>query len=304
MINQNQTVTVAFGVDAAYAPHLAVTIASLVANAPGGKFNFYVATHGLPDEDRRKIASCASGQNLVWLDVGSPDNFADTVIEHTSRATYYRLVLPDLLPEGIGRVVYLDSDLAVLGDVRDLASVDLGGKLLGAVFDPAVDVEDYTSRLNLKGERLSYFNAGVLVLEMDKIREQGLFKEAMRASIDRIADMRYGDQCALNLVFWNNWARLDPTWNTQRRMVAKDGRPVFATPDEMRIAYRPKIVHFTEEIKPWSKGGYHPYIWTYFKYLRRTPYWRTVNASAGTTPLRQAARRVRTFLKMARLKAS
>jgi len=292
-------VVIAFGVDAAYLPHLATAIASVVANAPGARLRFLIIHDGVPVADQRKVESCAPGQVFEWPLMTDARALALDRYSHISRAGYYRLAIPYFAPASAERVVYLDSDLVVLADIRELAAVDLGDSMIGAVFDPAVDGDAFASRMNLPPERLTYFNSGVLVLDVAKLRQTGAFDDALEFSTKNKLD--FGDQCALNYVLWNRWKRLDPVWNVQRRMVAKEGRHNFSTAADAQSHRRPKIIHFTEEIKPWSEGGYHPYIWTYYKYLRRTPYWHEVNARAKNTLMVSARRWLRTTLALARL---
>jgi lipopolysaccharide biosynthesis glycosyltransferase len=103
-------------------------------------------------------------------------------------------------------------------------------------------------------------------------------------------------------MMWDRWTAIDPTWNVQRRMVVSEGTPCYLTPEEMKTGQRPKIIHFTETNKPWAVDAYHPYVWMYYKYLRSTPYWRSVNAKAKTTPLRHLRRYMKTTFNLARLK--
>jgi lipopolysaccharide biosynthesis glycosyltransferase len=301
MAHSKDEVIVAFGVDVGYAPHLAATLASIVANAPGGKFRFMVIHAGIPKDEQLKIETAAPNQTFEWPQITDVAMLSLKGYAHISSATFYRLAIPSLAPPDATRVVYLDSDLIVLGDLRELAAVDLGDKAIGAVFDPAVDDADFAKRWNLPVRHLGYFNGGMLVIDVAKARKS--FEAAADIVKNRFAELQWGDQDALNAVLWDNWASLDPVWNTQRRMLVKEGRPCYATAEEMQIDRRPRIIHFTEENKPWSRDGYHPFIWTYYRYLRRTPYWMAVNAKAGNSAIRHARRFIKTSLNLARLKA-
>jgi lipopolysaccharide biosynthesis glycosyltransferase len=294
-------IVIAFGVDAAYVPHLATTIASVADNAPGAKLRFMIIHDGVPLAEQRKVESCAPGQAFEWPLINDSRALGFDQQNHISRATYYRFAIPELAPKSADRVIYLDSDLVVLSDIRELAATDLQGNTIGAVFDPAVDAEAFARKMDLTPGRLAYFNAGVLVLDLAKLRQSGTFEVAMDFATREANKLAYGDQCALNYVLWDKWKRLDPVWNVQRRMIAHDGRPNFATAADAQTHRRPKIVHFTEEIKPWSEGGYHPYIWTYYKHLRKTPYWRQVNSQAKNSLMVMARRWLRTSWALSRL---
>src|SRR5690606_27709269 len=86
-----------------------------------------------------------------------------------SSMTYARIRLQESLSDSIERVIFLDSDILVLGDLGELARVDLGGQPLGAVPDAHVDD---ALRTGLRPEHAGvprvqrYFNAGVLVIDL------------------------------------------------------------------------------------------------------------------------------------------
>lgn len=295
-------IVVAFGVDENYAPHLAVAIASVVTNAPGARFRFMIIHDGVPDAHRKQVESVAPGHAFEWHEISDSRLLEMEGFNHITRASYFRFAIPTFAPANAKRVIYLDCDLVVLGDLRELAKVDLRGNMLGAVYDAAVDSEAFGARWGHTPKRLSYFNSGVLLLDIEMIRKAGGFEAAINTLKDDRGKCIFGDQCALNVMMWDRWTPLDPTWNVQRRMVMQEGTPCYLTPEEMKADERPRIIHFTETNKPWAVDAYHPFVWMYYKYLRLTPYWRSVNAKAKTTAARHLRRYVKTMLNLARLK--
>jgi lipopolysaccharide biosynthesis glycosyltransferase len=295
-------IDIAFGIDTAYAPHLAAAIASIVANASGGQFRFMVIHDGVPESDQKKIESCAPGHFFIWPQITDTTVTSLAKRNHISRASYYRFSIPDFAPADATRVIYLDSDLIVLGDLRQLFEAELANTLLGAVFDPAVEAEGFAKRWDLNPVHLAYFNAGVLLLDVAKIRASGAFDKAFDLITGYWDDLEFGDQDVLNLLFWDKWTRLEPVWNVQRRMVMREGTPCYATRKEMQTDRRPKIIHFTETNKPWAVDAFHPFVWTYYRYLRRTPYWKSVNGNARSSPLKHLRRYLKTTFNLALLK--
>lgn len=295
-------IVVAFGVDVNYAPHLAVAIASVVANAPGALFRFMIIHDGVPAAHQSQVEAVASGHAFEWHEIADSRLLEMESFNHITRASYFRFAIPTFTPADAKRVIYLDCDLVVLGDLRDLAKVDLQGNGIGAVYDAAVDSEAFRTRWGSAPKRLSYFNSGVLVLDIEKIRSAGGFEPAIETLKRYREKCIFGDQCALNVMMQDRWTPIPPIWNVQRRMVMKEGTPCYLTSEEMQAGLRPGIIHFTETNKPWASDGYHPYVWTYYKYLRRTPYWRSVNAKAKTTIIQHIRRYVKTAFNLARLK--
>lgn len=192
----------------------------------------------------------------------APDIPPDSVLpigpnDHLTIDTYHRLFLESAFDEGVNRVVYLDADLVVLGDLSVLAAIDLGGKTVGAVMDFAIrrwggprTCEALKSRVR-HADR-SYFNAGVLVIDLDAWRRRRVRDSAVRFLFENQSRIHCWDQDALNHALGGDWCELDPRWN---RMCYWE-RPDFADPpfsDEVMASLStPNIVHFTGRRKPWN----------------------------------------------------
>ncbi|XP_062187703.1 probable galacturonosyltransferase-like 4 [Phragmites australis] len=95
---------------------------------------------------------------------------------------YARIYLADTLPADVGRVIYLDSDVVVVDDVRKLWSVDLGGHVVAAPEYCHANFTKYFSdafwsdaelRATFRGRRPCYFNTGVMVMDVAKWRLGG-----------------------------------------------------------------------------------------------------------------------------------
>lgn len=302
MANVSKEIVVAFGIDANYAPHLAVAIASIVANAPGARFRFMVIHDGVPASDQAQIEAVAQGHVFQWHEISDSRLLEMDNYNHLTRASCFRLAIPTFAPPETSRVIYLDSDLVVLGNLAELASLDLRGNMVGAVWDAGVDSEAFSARWEFAPKRLSYFNSGVLVLDLELIRNGGGFEPAIKILKEHREKCTFGDQCALNVMMRDRWTPIDPKWNVQRRMVLHEGTPCYLTPEEMQTGQRPQIIHFTETNKSWAVDGFHPYVCMYYKYLLRTPYWRLVSAKAKTTVVKNVRRYVKTAVNLARLK--
>jgi lipopolysaccharide biosynthesis glycosyltransferase len=252
---------------------------------------------------RSEFERCGLGHQFLWLKIDEPAVLAMPGKRHISRAGYFRLMIAELAPADINRVIYLDGDLVVTGDIRELYRTDLGQFAIGAISDVGMDDRTFADRFALAPQRLGYFNSGVLVLDLEKLRISNDFRRTLELLETRIDEMEYGDQCALNVIFWQRWMAIDMLWNVQRRMLMpNEGKSCFASREEMKIGYRPKIIHFTEHNKPWSVDAWHPLVWTYYRYLDRTPYALRVRQMAKVKWLREIRRRIKTFINWQRLK--
>ena len=263
-------IDVVLGFDRAYAPHAAAVIASVVRHAPADAFRFILLHGGVEASVRARLEAAAPQARYYWAEIGEQDVPAMADREHFSRAILFRLGLEKHAPADCRRAIYLDSDVIVRRDIRQLWSADLQGQPIGAVLDCFIEGEAFaaTWRLPPPGD---YFNSGVLLIDVDRVRAEGAFSAAIAFTAAHLSTLRFTDQDALNHVFWRRWARLDPIWNAQRHMAIASLRAEIPVNRHLQ-GRQPAIVHYTGAEKPWLKNGYHPYAWAYWENLSRTPF--------------------------------
>lgn len=158
------------------------------------------------------------------------------------KVVYARLMLAELLPGDVGRVIYLDCDTLVRAPIEDLYTIDLGGQPLGAVRDSTAPFISLGRDMARNGEifdgAVPYFNSGVLVLDLAAWRQLDLRADLARLDAQGILPQLYFDQDLLNLIFRGRWQALPWRWNT-------------IDADATHEAMNPFILHFTKVGKPW-----------------------------------------------------
>jgi lipopolysaccharide biosynthesis glycosyltransferase len=210
---------------------------------------------------------------------------------HVSAATLARLYLPKFLEP---KTLYIDGDTLVLHDVGPVFGLDLGGKPIATVLDPGIQKALWYRKRGLRvGSRKSarhlrdldkiadlvdpeaYFNAGVILFDLPRIRETGLDAAMMDVAgavdLRKKHDLRFNDQNWLNVVFRGQSARLGAEWNTFWGNRLTNRAPF---PAEARAAYSasradPALVHFVGKTKPWTVRfpQLHPKRWPWiFRY--------------------------------------
>jgi lipopolysaccharide biosynthesis glycosyltransferase len=276
---QGSEIVIAFGLDAGYAAHAGAAIASIVAAAPQRVYRFVMLHDGVPADLQAQVQMCAPGARFDWLSPPEDLLACNQVYGHVSRATYARFAIPDLLQD-CARVLYLDCDVIVLADLAPLFASDLQGAALGAVIDHWIDPLAFAEAWGLDRASARYFNAGILMLDLDVLRREGGFARALETLNTQGSRLPYMDQDALNQAFWGRWHQLDRVWNVQRAAVMRGFEAAAQARDGLETR-RPKIVHYTGREKPWRRGTYHPYAGAYLQALARTPFWDKVLAAGG-----------------------
>ena len=261
-----QMIVVAVAADQSYAVGAAVTIASLADHVPKDLgVELWLLHIGLDKAQLGLIASVAArgGVHLHAVELLPGQLSLPNQSDYISGTTFARLYLGEILPPDRSRVLYLDCDLLVTGDLQDLWSTDLRGRILAAVSEPTQPVLANPRTYQRLHDRhldpsMPYFNAGVLMIDLDAWRRAHIGDRALSYLAQHRPPLM--DQDALNAVVSGRWLELDPMWNVitywfrsrtrQRRYEA--------------ILRRARIIHYVGHRKPWLRDD----VWEARRWLR------------------------------------
>lgn len=246
---------------------LATTIRSVVeANRRGWPVEIYVLSHGFSESTKRRVIdSQPEGSCLIrWVPVDLTPFAGLSTLGHISSATYARLLIPSVLPDGIPRVLYLDADILVLDDLGPIWESNLDGAALGAVLDESLDTHVKMGKTSLPGlpSVRDYFNAAVLLIDLARWRAERITEKALEY-LRQYPDSPYSDQDALNVACDGMWKTLDRRWNYYQVDLEK---PL----SELSAAQRPGIVHFHGSLKPWIARSLNSNAAFYDRFRSRT----------------------------------
>jgi lipopolysaccharide biosynthesis glycosyltransferase len=294
-------IVVCMGFDRNYAKHAGVTIASVVTETRSSPVEFVIVHEGVTPELQRRVEACGRGAKFTWFEISDSRLLSLSGAGHISRATFFRFALTEVLPQSCARAIYLDCDLVTLRDLGALWRYDLKGAPVAAVADPAVDPDAFAALWGLPRNDCGYFNAGVLVLDIERIRTEGIFDRAVSLFETDWDKIKWVDQCALNVVLWGRWVRLDVVWNMQTLMYRPFEAPKLFV--ELETHRRPAIMHYSGHRKPWQRQNYHPHSGLYYNYLWRTPFEHEVLSGGGVSRERAAFWRLRSAWRLLRASA-
>lgn len=157
------------------------------------------------------------------------------------------------------RVLYLDSDIIVRGDLRPLWEKDLSQYVVAVVPDalpqafPSIDAE-LRRKLSL-GSDTSYFNAGVMLINLIGWRNENVGPELRAFCKSNPDKLTFWDQCALNTILKGKALTVSYIWNLQSAHLRI--AEIAGHKSTYKIA-EPRIVHFTGPYKPWQCRCTHP----------------------------------------------
>ncbi|MDF1778536.1 MAG: glycosyltransferase family 8 protein [Rhizobiaceae bacterium] len=233
---------------------------SLRLNHPDQRIVVYILWCDLSKENLKSLEDFGSGLGMeieaIKLDL-LPINrlFSRLSSNRLTASCLLRCFAGQALPESVERVLYLDTDIVLAGSIEALYTTRLGHNIAGAVLNPGMKhLEKYGVCES------SYFNSGVLLIDMKKWREQHLDSKLQSFIAEHSNDCRFWDQCALNVVLLGNTLSLDNRWNVMS-CLKEDGEFTNVS-----------IIHFAGDVKPWENPESHPFGIHYCNYSRGTPW--------------------------------
>lgn len=290
-----------------YVPYGGVVIRSIVDNCdPGRYYDLLILERDITDENKEKIASLVSDRSnfqirFVNVKKGISSMKFNTQ-GHFSMASYIRLFLLSDFFKNYDKMAFLDSDIICQHDVADLFDTDIGDDLVAAVddvlmkwemslasigingFAPIMPRDEYLSDYLGLGSDMCYYNAGVMVLNLNGFRninayEKAIFKANSKGYI-------YQEQDIFNELSAGRIHRLDYKWNLIG--VHKKDDVIAILDDECLKKYlaaweSPYIIHYAGRRKPWT----HREILcvdNFLFYAKKTVWYESILASLDARP--------------------
>lgn len=209
---------------------------------------------------------------LSTKDFAASSDYARYFKGHVPLAALARLEICDMIPDCYDRVMYLDGDMQLVGDIAPLLQLEVPeGRIAAAVENFVMFegpggrrpdwLESYLAALQLGGAG-SYFNSGLMLFRRTtwaKVAPRALDFFLTHADI-----CAHHDQSALNAVCAGDWLPLSPAYNYLTFYLKMGGL------DGMQ----PKILHFASAPKPWQspESPWPPrHAETYRRFMDRHP---------------------------------
>lgn len=179
--------------------------------------------------------------------------------DYINISTYYRILLPSILPDDIETVLYLDSDMLVTGNICSLWEINLNNKAAAVVPDIHYANPSEYSRLGISDSTQGYFNAGFMLINLKYWRENNIQNKTLSYIFNYPDRCKKHDQDALNYTLHNNLLYISHKYNYQRIFFCNYFNiPDCLKNDVIQSAYEPVIIHYCDLEKPWHYECFHP----------------------------------------------
>lgn len=289
---EENNIVIAMAANDRFAPYVSVVVQSILEHSQDGfYYDILVMSQDMSDINIKCLRNQVSAWKNACIRFLDPTPYIDTsrlfVREHFSQETYYRLVLPEILPY-YDKVLYLDADLIVEADVAELYQMDLGDCLVGASKDADTaglyngyekKKKKYMDEILRIEKPYDYFQAGVMLFNLRELRRT--------YTIHDILDFAHSypwellDQDILNYLCQGRVAYFGMEWNM---MVDSRGirirNIISRAPCGLSEMYHcarktPKIIHYAGPEKPWNEPEMDQGL-SFWKYAQKSVYYETI----------------------------
>lgn len=252
---------IVFASDIKYGEHLKVAILSLLSKTKYKQpIHFYILHEDLTKTiqiDIKYIIKYFNKKNSVKFILidNSFCNRWPIYIDYITSITYARLGLSELIGSNIGKaekLIYLDTDIIIQGDIADLWHINLQGKTIGACFDSYIYEEQSNHKVAIGlPPNAEYFNAGVLLIDFDRWKEKNVLQTAIKWTNSGQYFFKYQDQDILNAIFVNDNVLIDTRFNfmPKLKLLIDQNLPVVPV---SKPTYPIVIHHLCGPEKPWN----------------------------------------------------
>lgn len=256
-------INIAYAPDDKYINQTVVSMQSAIEHNKDVEFIILYST--LTDESIKKLQSVGGILRLIKMDESL---FSDLTLSHwVTVQAWFRIKLPDVCPD-LDKILYLDCDTLVRGNLDELFELDLSGKYLAGVKD-VWGVSKYVKRLNMKSP--VYINSGMLLFNCDYCRKEQFFDKIIDFAKNNDKIIEFCDQDSINKVVDEKKIVLNPKYNLMDTWW-RGGYYEFEGEEEaeyLQAKENPVIAHLTG-LKPAFKGCGNKFKEEWWDYAKRT----------------------------------
>lgn len=281
---EDNSLNIVYSSDDNYCIYMGVSIISLLENNKNfDSINIYIIDNNIDDLNKIKLKRLIEyyKRNIIFIDFEKYKKYLNLNMQwKISISSYARLFLASMIPSSVKKVLYFDCDTLIVDNLYELWNQDINDFYIGGVCDT---VPSYTKQAIGLNDTDFYINAGMLLINLKKWREDNLEKKLLNFIDAHNGNVTHHDQGVINGVIKNKKI-LPLKYNlmTSYLMMSREDiikfykvEDSFYSQEQIDEAIKnPVYIHYTPGFttRPWVKGCKHPYVDLYWKYLKLTPW--------------------------------
>lgn len=266
----------------------AVSIVSLLENNKNFKdISIYYIDDNISKNKKSQLETLVNSYSRKIYFIPAPDpsiffsfNFKE---RYQMGHSYMRMCIGSLIPYNVDRILCLDSDTLILGNLSELWNIEMGDNILAGVAD-CLNMKAFSRRLHLNTNNI-YCNAGMFLINLEAWRNKKI-EDNIKSVIKKYnGNIFFFEQTLMNLCCKNHIIKLSAQYNcytlfyafSYKNLIRWRKPTIFYTKEEVSKAIQnPIIIHFTRNFymtsRPWIENCEHPMTDVYRKYMLKTPW--------------------------------
>ncbi len=256
-------INIAYAPDDKYVNQTIVSMQSALEH--NNDVEFIIMYSKLEEKNLEKLRNAGGKLRLLKME---ESDFASLTLSHwVTIQAWFRIKLPDMCPD-LDKILYLDCDTLVRGNLDELFSMDLTDKYFAGVKD-VWGVNRYVKRLDMKSP--VYVNSGMLLFNCDYCRKENFYEKVVDFAKNNEKIIEFCDQDSINKVADEKKLVLHPKYNYMDTWW-RGGYYEFAGKEEedyLEARKNPVIVHLTG-LKPAFKGCGNKFKDEWWEYAKKT----------------------------------
>lgn len=243
----------------------------------------YLLGENISEDNKNELKKIGEeyGREVEVIDVPKLNIPPSLVSARWPLSAFTRLFSGVILPGDVERILYLDCDTIITGDISELKKVEFNGNIAMGVKDCIGGTYKKNIGLDFNSP---YINAGVILFNLDELRKVNINVEIENYMRKYEKLINYADQDILNGMFKGRIGELNPKYDVMTidvvhtyKEIQKLRRPTnFYVEEELRKAVTsPTIIHYTTNmlvVRPWFSNTNHPFAGEFKRYMDLSPW--------------------------------
>ena len=270
----NEIMHISMCFDDKYLTPFTVLLTSILKNNESNPVHVHAIATGLSgnEKDHLKNLIRDRGGDIFYYQVADErvKNLYLPKTSHLSISAYYRLFIAGMVPDSVGKLLYLDTDIIVNNSLAGIFATEMGNFAAAAVTEFSSNT--VRPELGITSPDM-YFNSGVLLINIKEWRKQEISEKAINFILNNPDKLIWGDQDALNAVFAGNYLRLAAKYN----VIHSDVPTGLKKPELRKFIEDKAVIHYTlSRNKPWAKNCKSEIRFLYFDYMWQSTCWKEI----------------------------
>lgn len=264
-------------IDREFMKYACIMLMSLKEHHKDVLLSVYILHSELEDEDFQQMDEVIGSEGIELIPVFIPKGTVkDFRIGEWPEEAAYRLLVADLFGGSLERILHLDVDILITGDISEFYNTSFEDNYLIVCEDFLSDEERLQKcRRFGKDEGACLFNSGVVLFNVSKLSEDGFYYAFYADILKKYPNIKieYPDQDLLNLLFCDKAKYMDRIKYNYIPMACKKNDEEHFYDSLEELEKNCSIIHMISGTKSWVNVVKSAADDLWWKYAERTPFY-------------------------------